>query len=145
MGAARADVSHRGRARDGLELLDSFRMASRRTSGPVRDPRSERATRRLSSDRVTIRRPTTWAPEPLMAEDGGDDVRPDAIPRPARPARDLLRLRLDARAGFVLSMVDGHTTVQTIIDVCGLPDAEVVALLRTLRDAGAITLGPPAA
>jgi hypothetical protein len=62
------------------------------------------------------------------------------VPR-LRPTNDVVRAPLDHRQGFVLSLVDGLTTVQMIIDVAGMPDGEVIAALQRLRRLGLITLG----
>lgn len=63
------------------------------------------------------------------------------VPRVARPRGELARAPLDHRQGFVLSLVDGRTTVQGVIDVAGMPEEEVVAALHRLRYLGILTLG----
>ena len=45
---------------------------------------------------------------------------------------------LDHRAGFLLSMVDGHTTVRDLIDISGMPVDDVASLIKQLFDAGAL-------
>jgi hypothetical protein len=52
-------------------------------------------------------------------------------------------LPLDSRAGFVVSLIDGCVTVETILDMAGLPEREVLELLGTLRDLGAVELREP--
>ncbi|HEY6462066.1 MAG TPA: hypothetical protein VIY73_17995, partial [Polyangiaceae bacterium] len=47
-------------------------------------------------------------------------------------------LRIDHRAGFVLSLVDGRCTVEMIFDVCGLEEEEAREILLDLADLGAI-------
>lgn len=47
-------------------------------------------------------------------------------------------LGLDHRAGFLLSLVDGTTTVEEIIDLTGMPRHESLRLLAELLDGGAI-------
>jgi hypothetical protein len=47
-------------------------------------------------------------------------------------------LGLDHRAGFLLSLVDGTTTVDEIVDLSGMPRHEALRLLAELRDGGAI-------
>ncbi len=55
------------------------------------------------------------------------------------PTADLAAARgLDHRAGFLLSMVDGHTTVRDLIDISGMPVDEVCTLIKDLFDAGAL-------
>jgi len=47
---------------------------------------------------------------------------------------------MDHRAGFVLSLVDGVSGVEAILDVCGMPRAEGLRILQELIDIGAIAL-----
>lgn len=48
-------------------------------------------------------------------------------------------LGLDHRAGFLLSMVDGTTIVEEIVDMSGMPKHEALRLLAELLDGGAVT------
>jgi hypothetical protein len=48
-------------------------------------------------------------------------------------------LGLDHRAGFLLSLVDGTTTVEEIVDMSGMPKHEALRLLAELLDGGAVT------
>jgi hypothetical protein len=48
-------------------------------------------------------------------------------------------LGLDHRAGFLLSMVDGTTTVEEIVDLSGMPEHEALRLLAELIDGGTVT------
>jgi hypothetical protein len=45
---------------------------------------------------------------------------------------DIKGLPLDPRAGFVMSFIDGHSTLGTILDVCGLPEDELVRIAGDL-------------
>ncbi len=47
-------------------------------------------------------------------------------------------LGLDHRAGFLLSLVDGTTTVEEVVDLSGMPRHEALRLLAELLDGGAI-------
>lgn len=67
----------------------------------------------------------------------------DAVPWVIVPFTRLRELALDHRAGFVLSFVDGRTTVETIVDVSGMPAREVVDILVRLVEARAIELRSP--
>lgn len=62
------------------------------------------------------------------------------VPRVARPSGELARAPLDHRQGFVLSLVDGRTNVQGVIDVSGMAEDEVIAALHRLRYLGILTL-----
>jgi hypothetical protein len=55
-------------------------------------------------------------------------------------AEDARALRMDHRAGFVLSLVDGVSGVEAILDVCGMPRDEAMRILQELIDVGAIAL-----
>lgn len=49
-------------------------------------------------------------------------------------------LGLDHRAGFLLSRVDGVSTIEEVLDVCGMPRLEALKTLADLLDRGAIRL-----
>ena len=51
---------------------------------------------------------------------------------------ETLRMPLDHWAGFVLSLVDGGTSVDDIIDASSMPEIEVLRLLCELRELGVI-------
>ena len=52
---------------------------------------------------------------------------------------DVRWLGLDHRAGFLLSVVDGTTTVEEIVDVSSMPRHEALRLLAELLEASAVT------
>lgn len=55
-------------------------------------------------------------------------------------APDLARVGLDHRGGFLLTFIDGRSTVEDIIDGSGLPVADATAILQELLARGAIAL-----
>lgn len=64
-----------------------------------------------------------------------------------RPGVDIVRLPLSAEEGFVLSRVDGHTSVRELVLATGLPESMVQAALVKLLELRAISLSgeaPPA-
>jgi len=65
----------------------------------------------------------------------------DRIPAAALNDADMRWLGLDHRAGFLLSRVDGVSTVEEILDVCGMPRLEAIKTLAELIERGAIALG----
>ena len=68
-----------------------------------------------------------------------------AIPWLAITAEGLPFLRLDARAAYLLSLVDGRCTVEMILDICG-PEVErdgALGILAHLLQLGAIELRHP--
>ncbi|MFI5308794.1 MAG: hypothetical protein ACHQ53_15665 [Polyangiales bacterium] len=62
----------------------------------------------------------------------------DAVPVPALGDAELRWLGLDHRSGFLLSRVDGVSTVEEVLDVCGMPRLEALKTLVDLLDRGAI-------
>jgi len=64
----------------------------------------------------------------------------DRVPRVAVAAVDLGKLTLDHRAGFVLTFVDGVSTIDTILDASGLPRLELLRILRDLVQAGVVAV-----
>jgi len=56
-------------------------------------------------------------------------------------ADDQLRwLSLDHRAGFLLSLVDGTSRVEDLLDISGMPRLEALRVFYTLLEQGAIAL-----
>jgi len=72
------------------------------------------------------------------------DIRPivpmHAVPWLVVTHDELRRLPLDARGGFLVSLIDGRCTVEMLLDIAGLPEDEVIALLGQLTQWGAIEL-----
>jgi len=60
------------------------------------------------------------------------------IVRVAVGEKDVRWLGLDHRAGFLLSRVDGHSTVEEVIDLSGMPRLEALRTLAELLDQRAI-------
>jgi hypothetical protein len=64
----------------------------------------------------------------------------DKIPVLRLAPSQLGKLTLDHHAGFILSMIDGVTPIETLIDVSGTGRIEVLRILDELVRSGAITL-----
>jgi hypothetical protein len=56
----------------------------------------------------------------------------DGVPIVSVPRSQLRWLSLDHRAGFVLSLVDDSSTVEMILDVCGMPKLDALRILDDL-------------
>jgi len=54
------------------------------------------------------------------------------IPRRVVGERELLTLPLDHRAGFLLTHVDGATSLRTLMDISGMTHDETIALVEQL-------------
>jgi hypothetical protein len=55
---------------------------------------------------------------------------------------ELARLSLGPREGFILHQIDGTLTCEDLLDICAMPPAEVLAVLTSLVESGAIRLRP---
>lgn len=66
------------------------------------------------------------------------------VPR-LRAGVDVRKLPLDPTDGFVLTRVDGHTSVVAIAQMTGLPEFSVAASIEKLKGLGAVDLIDPAA
>jgi hypothetical protein len=67
--------------------------------------------------------------------------RRDDAPRVLASRAVISQAPIDARAAFVLSLVDGKNTVDALIDMSGMPDEEVKAILARLTRLGLIAGG----
>ena len=67
-------------------------------------------------------------------------VRRSDVPRVAMRTVECFDQGLDHRAGFILSLLDGHSSVETVLDVAGLPEQETLAVLCDLCARGIVTL-----
>jgi hypothetical protein len=62
------------------------------------------------------------------------------IPVLAAGADHLRAAQLDGRAGFVLSLIDGVTSVESILDLSGMPVEQTLGILEDLRQRGIVEL-----
>lgn len=62
------------------------------------------------------------------------------VPKVAVAGSEVRWLGLDHRAGFLLSRVDGRSSIDDIVDLSGMPRHEALKLLVELVDAGALSL-----
>jgi hypothetical protein len=68
------------------------------------------------------------------------DVRRSDVPRVALTSEERSDEILDHRAGFILSLLDGCSSVETVLDVAGLPEHETLEVLCDLCARGIVTL-----
>jgi hypothetical protein len=104
-----------GRRRDSGEGQPRLHLAS---SGPPRGA--------APSEMPTVR-PPPYAPA-------------DSIPVPVLRGAELRKLHLDRYAGFLLSLMDGVTTVEMLLDVCAMPTADAMRVLDELVRSGVVEL-----
>jgi hypothetical protein len=65
---------------------------------------------------------------------------PDQVPRIVMSPDQLRWLSLDHRAGFMLSMIDGISTVDDLLDVSGMQRLDALRILCSLMDQKVIEL-----
>jgi hypothetical protein len=63
------------------------------------------------------------------------------VPRMVVGMKDISKYPINPRAAFLLGYIDGTMTVEEIIDLCGMPSAEVLELVDLLYGVGVIGLG----
>ena len=51
---------------------------------------------------------------------------------------ELMRLRLDHRAGFLLSLMDASLDLETLVDLSGMQRGEVIELVRGFYESGVV-------
>jgi hypothetical protein len=56
----------------------------------------------------------------------------DRVPEVLVQRTQLRWLSIDHRAGFVLSLIDGSSTLEMILDVCGMPKLDAIRILHEL-------------
>ena len=94
------------------------------------------------SDAVATRKPV----RATAPTNDAQTVRPprfvpnEAIPVVAVDLAELRQLSLDPHSGFLLSLMDGSTTVETLLDVCGMPAEEAMRRLDHLVMLGVVRL-----
>jgi hypothetical protein len=62
------------------------------------------------------------------------------IPRLLLGPNEIAKLPMDPRAAFLTSFIDGQQTMEEILDVCAMPEAEALELIERLRQLGAISI-----
>jgi hypothetical protein len=63
-----------------------------------------------------------------------------AVPLLTVSFAELRTMPLDHRAGFLISLIDGNSTVEMILDVSGMPEVEAMAILVSFAQTGIIAL-----
>jgi tetratricopeptide (TPR) repeat protein len=63
-----------------------------------------------------------------------------ATPTLRLEADALLKFNLPSEAGFLLSMIDGRTTVQDLVSVCGMDEFRALRILAHMQAAGIVEI-----
>jgi hypothetical protein len=113
---------------------------------PESTPPVEAGTR---ADKISTRRPRTSRP-PVRVDEVGDvavaiagkhsRAVPVAAPRLLKTRAELAAAPIDHRDAFVLSLLDGKTSVQGVVDLAAMPDGEVIGILERLAKLGIVSL-----
>jgi hypothetical protein len=62
------------------------------------------------------------------------------VPTVIADAERICAMKLGGRAGFLLALIDGITSVESLLDLSGMPADETVTLLEDLKRRGIIAL-----
>ena len=73
-----------------------------------------------------------------VSERGAFELDLSQVPRLAVPRDRLVQLDLDHRAGFLVSLLDGVSTAEAIVDTAGMPEDEALVTLYELYARGII-------
>jgi DNA-nicking Smr family endonuclease len=113
----------------------------RPTVAPPFDPqeyaRESESRLRAALESKTVRRA---APSASPAASPSPSPRRDAVPILAVPLAELTTRALDHRRGFMVSLVDGTSTVETLLDLSGMPEREAMELLGELLAQGVLAI-----
>lgn len=64
-----------------------------------------------------------------------------AVPHLLVRRDEIARLAIDSKAAFVLSHIDGHTTIGDLVDIMPLPGDETRAIVEALLESGVLIIG----
>ena len=116
--------------------------STRPTLAPSFDPatyaRESEAKLRLASAREEALDAFDSAVLPTAARSASISL--SKVPRLRVGLAELRTLSLDHRAGFLLSLADGGSSVETILDMCAMPRDEALAILMDLVGRGILSL-----
>ncbi len=125
---------------------------------PVRDPRFDApADATFEEDEpasgVELRYVPDWAeprrPLPKLAPATEAPTRPELpaalaffgrVPVLLTPMSQLASLPLDHRAGFLVSLIDGTSSIESLLDACAMPAEEAIAILNGLLEQHIVAL-----
>jgi hypothetical protein len=115
----------------------SFIIVARRSSGSHPHARRSPGSPFAEEPGTQIRR--SWPePPPTVREVRVGRSVFARVPVVIVGAAELRDARLDGRAGFLLSLVDGSTSIEHLLDVSGMTSDEVLAVLEELRLRGIV-------
>jgi hypothetical protein len=119
-----------------------------RPASPQKPPPPDLTLEFTPSEPVSEVRPVTpkagtvrsVSENPVPAPTAASSTMLAQIPMIIVGAERLRATRLDARAGFLLALIDGITSVEGVLDLSGMPAEETLDLLEDLKRRGIIAL-----
>ena len=102
--------------------------------------RNLRAARSLDPDDRTIAERAEQGESTIRAIVQAEGVVLDAIPKLTVRPEDLPRARVSAKAGFVLSRINGHYDIASILKISPMQQLEALLVFRDLMRAGLVQL-----
>lgn len=163
-GIPRLDSTEMKRVRDQfqLERAPTIRPPTRRPSVRREEDETPDLTPRSETPLAGERPPKSgrsWKPEaptgtrrrrtsrpPVSVDDVGAAAvkiartRRESAPKLVATRSIISRAPIDTRAAFILSLIDGRNSTAAIVDMSGMPEAEVKGILERLARLGLITL-----
>lgn len=120
--------------------LEAARLASMRTSSLPPVPREAPTSPPRSAEIDVVWDPQSEAldAEELFAKYVARLGAFTSVPFLMLPFDKLPSVSMDSRMGFLVALIDGASSIQTILDVAGMPPREVLHALATLRDLGIV-------
>jgi hypothetical protein len=125
--------------------------ASPPASGGARRPNSaspKETPRSFKPEQATGLRPKATPRPPVTVDEVGARAvrlagsgRRDDVPKVLASRSVIAQAPIDARAAFVLSLVDGRNSVDSLVDMAGMPAEDVKAILARLARLGLIAQG----
>jgi hypothetical protein len=100
--------------------------------------KKERITRKV--DLASFARDSERKPEVAPRSDVRQHLALELVPWLKVTLEQLRELPIDPRAAFLVSLVDGQCSVETIADVAGMPAFEAAEIFAMLAQLGAIEL-----
>jgi hypothetical protein len=104
-------------------------------------PHPSELRRRISGAQII---PPPPEPDDAETSEGVATPRPrvniHSKPRIVKYESELVDLPLDPRAAFLLGLIDGKSRVQTLVDMSGMEESDVIELLERLLVFGVIAL-----
>jgi hypothetical protein len=125
------------------ETGDFVERAKRRT---LTSPGLGESIPPASAEKISGRRPRTSRP-PVRVDDVGDLAVAIAsraaltfAPKLLKSRHELTHAPIDPRDAFVLSLIDGTSNVDAIVDISGMTSADIAAILERLAGLGIVAL-----